>query len=146
GQNYGNVEPTLNSNTSHLLFVNASDGLSLFMVHNNTNHAENGNGGFANTQWELSGGTENVLKSDDDGEAVASDGGTVFTAGMAWAQENTDGMVVGPLPVGFTILVRKPSSSLARKSPRMRVACSKSWSILSKQRRSTYFRTVVPPT
>lgn len=104
GPNYGNSEPTLSANTSHVFFVNAADGLALFVVHNNTNHAENGGGGSARTRWELSGGKASVLKSDDYGEAGENSAGTVFTAFMSWLQSNTDGMVIGALPVGFTIL------------------------------------------
>lgn len=103
GPNYGNSAPVLTSNTSHLFFVNASDGLALFVVHNNSNRGQNGNGGTAYTRFELSGGTASILK-DDDGSEGSSQGGTVFIGRMDWASSNTDGMVIGALPVGFMIL------------------------------------------
>lgn len=103
GPNYGNSAPALKSNTSHLFFVNASDGLALFVVHNTSNRAERSTGGSAATRFDLSGGTASILKVDEGSEASSQDG-TVFTTDMHWAGSNTDGMVIGALPVGFTIL------------------------------------------
>ena len=103
GVNYGNDDPQLTSNTSHVFFVNAADGLALFFVNNTTGSTE-GDGGTAATRWDLSGGTAAVLLQDDEGEVTTSHGGTVFTTFFSWAQSNTDGMVVGALPVGCTLL------------------------------------------
>jgi len=105
GPNYGNSSPVLRVLTSHLFFVNAADGLALFVVHNTSNKAEQASEGTARTRFELSGGTATVLRSDDGpGEAYADPTGTIFTGRMAWAGANTDGMVIGALPIGFTIL------------------------------------------
>jgi hypothetical protein len=52
----------------------------------------------------LLGGTARILLSDDEGEATSSEDGTIFTGRHGWASENTDGMVIGALPVGFTII------------------------------------------
>lgn len=103
GPNYGNSTPKITANTSHLFFVNGSDGLALFVVHNTSNRAENSNGGTAQTQFDLVGGKAHVLLSDDEGEATESEGGTTFIGNHDWAGSNTDGMVIGSLPVGFTI-------------------------------------------
>jgi len=104
GPNYGNSVPKITANTSHLFFVNGSDGLALFVVHNTSNRAEASNGGSAETQFDLSGGTAHILLSDDAGEATENEDGTTFTGSHGWASENTDGMVIGSLPVGFTII------------------------------------------
>jgi hypothetical protein len=85
--------------------VNAGDGLALFVVHNKSNDNENNPGGNADVRFELSGGTASILKDDDPGESdPETEGGTVFHAKMGWAGSNTDGMVIGALPVGFTLL------------------------------------------
>jgi len=101
---YGNTTPVLTPNKGHVFFVNGSDGVALFVVFGSPNQNNVNNTGTAQTRWELSGGTASLLQSDDYGEAWASDGGTVFTTNMSWLGANTDGMVVGNLPVGFTIL------------------------------------------
>ena len=101
---YGNTTPVLTPNKGHIFFVNGSDGVALFVVFGAPNQNDVNNTGAARTRWELSGGTASLLQSDDPGEATASDGGTVFTTDMEWFGANTDGMVVGTLPVGFTIL------------------------------------------
>ena len=104
GPNYGNSVPKITANTSHLFFVNGSDGLALFVVHNTSNRAEHSSGGSAETLFNLLGGTARILLSDDAGEATSSEDGTTFTGHHEWASENTDGMVIGALPVGFTII------------------------------------------
>jgi hypothetical protein len=102
---YGNTAPVLTPKTSHLFFVNGSDGVALFVIHNAPNRRESSSPGAAiQVRFELSGGTASILKSDDEGEATSSGGGTVFTTDMQYAASYTDGMVVGTLPVGFTIL------------------------------------------
>jgi hypothetical protein len=118
---YGNTAPVLTPNASHLFFVNGSDGVALFVVH----HAPNRNtpqfsgwGGSVKNRFELSGGTASILVLDDGGtyycddqppdtratETFSSEGGTVFATDMYWPNSNTDGTVIGTLPVGFTIL------------------------------------------
>ena len=104
GPNYGNSLPKITANTSHLFFVNGSDGLALFVVHNTSNRAEYSSGGRAETRFDLSGGTAHILLSDDGGEATEDENGTSFLGEHSWASENTDGMVIGALPVGFTII------------------------------------------
>jgi hypothetical protein len=103
---YGNTAPVLTSKTSHLFFVNGSDGVALFVVHNSPNRNESSSSPVAaiRARFELSGGTASILQSDDRDEATSSGGGTVFTTRMLYPASNTDGMVVGTLPVGFTIL------------------------------------------
>jgi len=104
GPNYGNSVPRITALASHLFFVNASDGLALFVVHNTSNRAETSVAGTAETRFELSGGSATILQADDNEEKGTIAGGTVFTTKMRWAGANTDGMVIGALPVGFTIL------------------------------------------
>jgi hypothetical protein len=113
GPNYGNSAPTLKSKASQIFFVNGGDGIALFVVHNKSNENANNNGGSAEVLFELSGGTASILKDDDQGEAdPKTEGGTVFHADMNWAGSNTDGFVVGTLPVGFSItgeFLKEPS-------------------------------------
>lgn len=103
GPNYGNSEPALNNNTCHVFFVNASDGLALVVVNNKPNDVEHSTSGSAATRFDLSGGTASVLMSDDAGE-TRTDDGTTFISQQDWSSDNTDGEVIGTLPVGFTLL------------------------------------------
>jgi hypothetical protein len=103
GPNYGNSEPALKNNTCHVFFVNASDGLALIIVNNKPNDVEHSTDGTAETRFDLSGGTARVLMSDDAGETSTKDG-TVFISQQGWSSDNTDGEVIGTLPVGFTLL------------------------------------------
>ena len=102
---YGNTAPILTPSASHLFFVNGSDGVALFVVNNAPNRNETSSpGSEIRLRFELSGGTASILKSDDGPEAKSSEGGTVFTTDMDYAASYTDGLVIGTLPVGFTIL------------------------------------------
>ena len=104
GPNYGNSQPALKNNTCHVFFVNGADGLTLFVVNNKPNDVANSTDGSAETRFDLSGGTADVLISDDFGETNVSEGGTVFLSQQSWSGDNTDGEVIGALPVGFTLL------------------------------------------
>ena len=119
GPNYGGSVPKLTANTSHLFFVNASEGLTLFVVHH-TSHSPltplrvlktifgvSGDGSSdtrAKTQFDVLDGTARLLLSDDPGEATENGGGTSFTGDQSWTPENTDGMVIGPLSITSTII------------------------------------------
>lgn len=95
--NTGSV--TLTADQSHLFLVDASDGLGLFVVHDDGITR----GGNAETQVDLLGGdTATFLVQDDPGEASYTDTGTVFTANQNWTQGFTDGYVIGSLDGAWT--------------------------------------------
>jgi len=106
---------TLTSNLSHLFLVDASDGLSLFVVHDKP---ADGSGGTALTKLELSGDTASLLVKDDNGgwePTIDVDGlGTQFTANHAWFDCCTDGLALGSLDGFFTMYVQftAPSTGL----------------------------------
>ena len=96
--NTGSV--ALTANQSHLFLVDASDGLGLFVVHDDGITL----GGNAETQVDLLGGdTATFLVQDDPGEAGYTDTGTVFTANQNWTQGFTDGYVIGSLDGAWTV-------------------------------------------
>jgi hypothetical protein len=103
GPNYGNVVPKLPANMSHLFFVNTPEGLTLFVVHNTSHRPEISRDGSAQTRFDMVDGTARILLSDDPGEATANSDGTSFTGNHSWTRENTDGMVIGPFPLGSTL-------------------------------------------
>ena len=72
-----------------MFFLEASDGLSLVVVHDNPN---DGSGGSTQTRWNLSGDTAAFVVNDDPGEgAVVSAGGTQFDSTKNWIACCTDG-------------------------------------------------------
>ena len=99
--NYSNSEfngpwPSVTKNRSHLFLVDASDGLSLFVVHNAPT-GTGGSNGSANMRFDLSGGdVADILVWDDTGESYF-DGDTYFTSQQAWNYNYTDGLVIGSL-------------------------------------------------
>ncbi|MBW2245286.1 MAG: PEP-CTERM sorting domain-containing protein [Deltaproteobacteria bacterium] len=84
----------LTPDQSHMFLVDASDGLGLFVVHDDGITR----GGNAETKVDLFGGdTATFLVQDDPGEASYTDSGTGFTAKQSWTQGFTDGYVIGSL-------------------------------------------------
>lgn len=93
GQLNGGPDPV--SSLSQVFFVNASDGLSLVVVHDKP---MDGDGGSTRTRWNLAGDTAAQVLADDPGEAVVvSAGGTQFDSTKNWAACCTDGYAIGSL-------------------------------------------------
>lgn len=83
------------SSVTQLFLINASDGLSLAVVHDNPN---DGSGGFTQTRWNLTGDTAAQVLADDPGEPVTvSMGGTQFDSTKNWVGCCTDGYALGSL-------------------------------------------------
>ena len=116
--NYGNIpasfddgaqDVTLTSNKSHLFFVDGSDGLSAYMVHDKPN---DGAGGMAGMTLTLAGDTAAVLVRDDAGEGVAvGGGGTSFVSRHNWVGCCTDGFVIGSLDNDWELFAEFDSRS-----------------------------------
>ena len=108
--NYSNSEfngpwPSVTKNRSHLFLVDASDGLSLFVVHNAPT-GTGGSNGSANMRFDLSGGdVADILVWDDPGESYF-DGDTYFTSQQAWNYNYTDGLVIGSLDGDWSMDVK----------------------------------------
>ena len=98
--NDGLNDVTLTSNKSHAFFVNGSDGLSAFFVHDKPN---DGLGGMAGMTFDLLGDTASVLVRDDPGEGVTATGGTNFVSNHNWVGCCTDGLVLGSLDDNWTL-------------------------------------------
>lgn len=88
------ASPELTAKQSHLFFVDAADGLSLFTVHDKPGNVI---GGAAKMRFDLLGDTASLKMVDDPGEAIASADGTVFIANHAWSPCCTDGLAIGSL-------------------------------------------------
>jgi hypothetical protein len=95
GQQFSNTgSVTLTADQSHLFLVAASDGLGLFVVHDDGIAS----GGNAETQVDLFGGdAASFLVQDDPGDAIYTDTGIEFTARQSWTLGFTDGYVIGSL-------------------------------------------------
>ena len=90
-----NGGPNAVSSQSLAFFVDAGDGLSLVVVHDNPN---DGSGGNTQTRWNLSGDTAAVVVEDDPGEpTTVSGGGTQFDSSKNWLACCTDGYAIGSL-------------------------------------------------
>lgn len=90
---------TLTEDQSHLFLVDASDGLGLFVVHDDGISR----GGNAETMVDLLGGdTATFLVKDDPGDRIYTDNGTEFTARQSWQEGFTDGYVIGLLDGNWT--------------------------------------------
>ena len=101
--------PSLTKNRSHLFLVDASDGLSLFVVHNSPANT-GGSSGSASMRFDLSGGdVAGILVKDDLLEGY-SDTGTVFTSQHAWNYNYTDGLVIGSLDGNWSMTAQFTSS------------------------------------
>lgn len=96
----GGQDVTLTSNMSNFFFVNGSDGLSAFIVHDKPG---DGDGGGAVMTVDLTGDTASVLVRDDAGDAIAGNGTTNFVATHAWLSCCTDGFVIGSLDGGWEL-------------------------------------------
>ena len=102
---FKNTTVSLTRDQSHLFLVDASDGLGLFVVHDNG--ASNG-GGRAETLLDLVGDTAAFLVQDEplpDSTRRDSytESGTQFTAVNGWANGFTDGYVIGSLDGNWMI-------------------------------------------
>jgi hypothetical protein len=90
------------SSKTQLFFVDAADGLSFVVVHDNPN---DGSGGSTRTQWNLFGDTAGQVLADDTGEPVAiSGGGTQFDSTKNWAPCCTDGYAIGYLDGNWSLI------------------------------------------
>lgn len=90
-----NGGPNPVSNLTQVFLVDASDGLSLVVVHDNPN---DGSGGSTRTRWNLTGDTAAQVVADDPGEpVVVSGGGTQFDSTKNWAPCCTDGYAIGSI-------------------------------------------------
>jgi hypothetical protein len=97
-----NGGPNPVSSLSQVFFVDAADGLSLVVVHDNPN---DGSGGRTQTQWNLTGDTAAQVLADDPGEPVTvSGGGTQFNSTKNWLACCTDGYAIGSLDGYWTML------------------------------------------
>lgn len=96
-----NGGPSPISSLSQLFLVDAFDGLSLVVVHDNPN---DGSGGRTQTQWNLNGDTAAQVAADDPGEPLTvSAGGTQFNSNKSWAPCCTDGYAIGSLEGDWTL-------------------------------------------
>ena len=91
-----NGGPNPVSELSQVFLVDASDGLSLVVVHDNPN---DGSGGSTQTQWNLAGDPSAAfVVVDDPGEGIAVSGaGTQFNSTKNWIACCTDGYAIGSL-------------------------------------------------
>ena len=100
GELNGGPDPV--SNQSQVFFVDASDGLSLVMLHDARN---DGSGGLSRTSWQLSSDTASILVKDDPGFDVYLEvAGTFFSADHQWQECCTDGYAIGPLSGQWTMI------------------------------------------
>lgn len=90
----GAQDVTLVSNLSHFFFVNTTDGLVAFVVHDKPN---DGTGGRAAMTLNLVGDTASLLVTDDIGEGIISGGPNLFQTMHNWIDCCTDGFVIGAL-------------------------------------------------
>jgi hypothetical protein len=86
--------PAAIADTTQLFFVDTSNGLSLFMVHDQPNDV---GGGQADLSFTLSDDTAAILVNDDPGEPFTNTGGTQFDSDHIWSPCCTDGGVIGSL-------------------------------------------------
>ena len=99
---FNGPEPPLTSDRSHLFLVRASDGLSLFVVHDIPNDAS---GGTSKMHWEIFGDTVAELQNDDPGEGLTiSGGGAIIDSSHGWSTCCTDGFAVGSLDGFWTAI------------------------------------------
>jgi hypothetical protein len=90
---------TLTADQSHLFLVDASDGLGLFVVHDDGI----ARGGNAETTVDLLGGDmATFLVQDDPGDSTYTENGTEFEARQSWTEGFTDGYVIGSLDGNWT--------------------------------------------
>jgi hypothetical protein len=102
----GSVTPSI-PDTSQIFVVNTSDGVSLFVVHD---QPQDGDGGSAQMQLELSGDPTGAarLVEDDPGDASRLgnlSGPNMFQTNHLWYPCCTDGVVIGALDGAWSMLV-----------------------------------------
>ncbi len=105
----GTVIPTI-PDTSQLFVVNTSDGVSLFVVHDERN---DGDGGRAEMRFELSGdpdGAQRLVEDDPydatrQGSKGSKPGSEIFQTHHVWDPCCTDGVVIGALDDTWSMLV-----------------------------------------
>jgi len=99
GENNGGPVPV--SELSQVFLVNASDGLSLVIVHDNP---DDGSGGRTQTRWDLVGDTAAQRVADDPAEPLTvGGGGTQFDSTTNWLACCTDGYAIGSLDGPWTL-------------------------------------------
>ena len=95
GASYNGVYPPPTSQVTSLFFVDASDGLHLFLVHDKANDV---GGGSFYSEMVLEGAPgAGIVLEDDPGETTNPSAG-IFRGNHTWSPCCTDGMVIGPLP------------------------------------------------
>jgi hypothetical protein len=100
GELNGGPDPV--SSLSQVFMVEASDGLTLVVVHDRPN---DGSGGSTVTRWNLTGDTAAQVVADDPGEPLTvSMGGTQFDSTKNWIACCTDGYAIGFLEADWTLL------------------------------------------
>ena len=102
--------PTLTFERSHLFLVQATDGLSLFVVHDRPGNA---GGGSADTRYELAGDPDGAVRTveDDPGEGyTGGSGATIFTAHHVWSSCCTDGLALTGLDGPWSLTVEFTSA------------------------------------
>ncbi|MBD2742599.1 hypothetical protein [Coleofasciculus sp. FACHB-1120] len=100
---FNNPALSLTVKQSHLFFVDAIDGLSLFIVHSKPGNLT---GGAAKMSFNLLGDTAELKIVDDLGEATANSTGTVFTSNQGWGSCCTDGLAIGSLDNNWEMSVQ----------------------------------------
>lgn len=93
GNQNENGGPDPAAGLSQFFLVQASDGLALTVVHDTPGGVMNGN---ADTRWDLSGDTADLLVKDDATESSSS-GGNQFIGHHGWVESWNDGYVIGSL-------------------------------------------------
>jgi hypothetical protein len=98
-----NGPAALAADQSHVFLVSASNGLGLFIVHDNAQF--NGNGGQAEMQVDLAGDTAGYLVHDDPvgGRDNYNATGTQFQFQNIWNDGVTDGVVIGTLDGNWSV-------------------------------------------
>jgi hypothetical protein len=101
---YQGPEPTLITDRSHLFSVIGTDGLGLFVVHDD---ATAGVGGRAEMRLEFVGVVPALAERDDTNDSYSVDdvAGTIRTR-QTWNELFTDGFVVGPLAGEWTSFIQ----------------------------------------
>ncbi|MBD1892647.1 hypothetical protein [Coleofasciculus sp. FACHB-SPT9] len=100
---FNNPALSLTAKQSHLFFVDAIDGLSLFIVHSKPGNLT---GGAAKMSFNLLGDTAELKIVDDLGEATANSTGTLFISNQGWGACCTDGLAIGSLDSNWEMLVQ----------------------------------------
>lgn len=108
----GSVEPLI-AEQSRLFFLDAADGLSLFLIHD---RPANSDGGSARMLFQLLGDTAELKISDDLAEATQNTNGTLFTTNFLWNSCCTDGLVIGSLDGNWQMSAHFTAKPIGLKS------------------------------